>query len=239
MNTKLFSLFIFLSVSFASYSQDLSLDEILSRNFSAMGIDKLQKVNTISIKGTIVQQDAMPVEILRMRPDKYLMTFDVQDITAYQGYDGTTAWWTTPWTGNPKPAVMPEDRAGDIRAKADFDGILWHWKEKGNLVEPAGKDTVEGNPAIKLKVTKKDNSVEFLFIDSKSFMTVKRMYIRKVRGQEVPVEILYQEYRSVLGIPFSFRQDTRFGGQPYNSLQVDVIELDKPVDAKRFSMPAD
>jgi len=51
---------------------------------------------------------------------KYLLEFDIQDITGFQGYDGQTAWSTAPWTGNPKPQVMPDDRDRNLRSR----GIL-------------------------------------------------------------------------------------------------------------------
>ncbi len=234
-----------LSVTFAilmifsiAGAQELALDEILSKYYKAMGIENLLKVNTIIMTGTMIQQDAMPAKIVKMRPDQFLMEFDIQDITAYQAYDGQTAWWTTPWTGNPKPQVMPDDRAKDLKSKADFEGLLFDWKIKGHTVELAGRDTVEKSPVYKLKITKKDGGVEFLFIDATKFIVQKRMYNRMVRGQDVIMEIYFRDYRMVQGIMFAFTQDTYFGGQPYNSLQLDTIELNKPVDAKIFRMPA-
>ena len=235
---KFFSLtFMILMTVLIAKAKDPALDEILSKHYLAMGLENLRKVNTILMTGTMIQQDAMPVKIVRMRPDLYLMEFDIQDITAYQGYDGQTAWWTTPWTGNPAPQVMPDDRTRDLRSKADFDGILYNWKAKGNLVELTGRDTVENAPAYKLKVVKKDGGIEFLYIDTTKFIVQKRMYYRIIRGKEAAVEIYFHDYRSVQGIMFSFTQDMYIGGQPYNSLQLDAVELDKSVDALKFRMP--
>jgi hypothetical protein len=187
--------------------------------------------------GTMIQQDAMPVKITRMRPDKYVMEFDIQDITAWQAFDGTTAWMTAPWTGNPKPQVMPEDRARDMKTRADFYGVLVNWKEKGHLVELVGRDTVEMAPVYKLKVTKKDGGIEYLYIDLQTFLISKRMYNRIVRGNEVAMENYYRDYREVEGIMYAYTNDTHFGGQPYNSLQIETIELNKPVEEKIFRMP--
>ena len=102
-------------------AQELNLNEILNRYYKASGIDKWQNVSSVIMTGTITQNDIMPVKIIRMRPDKYFMEFDVADLTAYQVYDGKTAWMTTPWTGNPKPQVMPPDRANEFKSRADFD----------------------------------------------------------------------------------------------------------------------
>jgi len=71
--------------------------------------------------------------------------------------------------GNPKPQLMPEDRAKDLKSCADFDGLLYHWKEKGHIVELVGRDTIEKSSVYKLKITKKDGGVEFLFLDAAKF----------------------------------------------------------------------
>ena len=238
MNKQISITVTFLLIFLLAGAQDLKLDEILSRHYKAMGLENLQKVNTITMTGSMIQNDAMPVKIIRMRPENYLVESDVTDITAYQGYDGHTAWWTTPWLGNPKPQLMPEDRAKDLRSKADFDGLLYNWKAKGHLVEFAGLDTIEKSLAYKLKVTKKDGSVEFLSIDTKTFLLVKRMYNRTVRGKDVVMEIFFRDYKAIRGIMFAYTVDTHYGGQPYNSMQLDAIELDQLVDAKRFTMPS-
>ena len=64
------------------------------------------------------------------------------------------------------------------------------------------------------------------------------MYYHSARGQEVAIEVYFHDYRPVQGVMFAFTQDTHYGGQPYNSLQFDTIEMNQPVDIKIFHMPA-
>ena len=218
-------------------SQNPGLDEILQKYLKASAVDKLQKVNTIISTGTLVQQDAMPIKTIRMRPDKFLQVFDVADITCYQGYDGTTAWFTAPYSGNPKPQMMPPDRAGDIKIRADFDGPLVNWKAKGYQLETAGIDTVEKALAYKLKLTRPDAVVEYYSIDQKSFLLVKRQFVRMARGQEVRMDAFYKGYKPIQGIPFPFTVENYMSGQPFNTVQFESIELNKPVDDKDFKMP--
>jgi hypothetical protein len=236
MNKKYFFIFISLLISTLAFTQDPGLDEILARHYKALGMDKLLKIKTIVMTGTMIQQDAMPVKIIRMRPNYYLMEFDIQDITAYQVFDGDVAWWTTPWTGNTKPQLMPEDRLKEMRSRADFDGLLFDWKQKGHTLELLGRDSID-NSLYKLKVTKKDGGTEYLFVDTSTFLVQKRLYYRMVRGKEVAMENFFKDYRPVKGVMFAFTQDTHFGGQPYNSLQFDSIEVDQPVETQIFRKP--
>jgi hypothetical protein len=238
MMKKIFLLFIaVIPCSLGLKAQEQRLDDILNKYYAANGLDKLQKVNTIIMKGLIVQNDAMPVKIVKMRPDKYLMEYDVADLTAYQAYDGKTAWMTTPWTGNMKPQVIPEERAKDIRNRTDFDGLLYDWKAKGHTAELGGTDTVNGTIAWKIKLTRKDGGNEYYSIDKNSFMILKKITYRMVRGKEAEVASYFRDYRDVEGIPFPFIIESSIDGQPYQSNQFDSIELNKPVDEKVFQMP--
>lgn len=219
-------------------AQNPTLDEILQKYFKASALDKFQKINTIISTGTLIQQDAMPIKTIRMRPDKFLQVFDVADITSYQGFDGTTAWFTAPYSGNPKPQLMPPDKAGDIKVRADFDGVLVNWKAKGYQLETAGTDTVENSLAYKLKLTRSDGGIEYYSIDQKSNLLVKRQYPRLSRGQEVRMDAVYKDYKLIQGIPFAYTIDNYMGKQAINSVQFESIELNKPVDEKEFKMPA-
>ena len=224
--------------SFASFaiSQELTLNEILKNYYQAGNFDKLKEVNSIIMTGKIVQQDLMPVKIVRVRPDKYLMEFDVADLTAYQAYDGHTGWMTAPWTGNAAPQIMPAERMNDLKNRADMDGVLVNWKEKGHLLELIGRDSVNGIVVYKIKVTRKDGGIEYNFIDDNGFMLLKRVSYRMAAGKELLVENLYRDYRKVEGIPFAFTVETNNAGR-VNEIQFESVELNKPVDLKIFVMP--
>ncbi len=235
--TTLFILPLLL-LSLSAFSQDLKLEEILDRYFKAIGMNALQKYSTMTLSGSIVQQDLMPVTVVKMRPDKYRMDFSVADNPAIQAYDGKNGWWTAPWTGNPRPQPMPEDRAKDLRVRADFDGILFNWKAKGCQAELVGKDTVKNKPAFKIKLTKADGGVEYYFIDTEKFLLQKRLYYRKVRDQEMAMENYYTDYRDAGGgviIPYAI--ETRMNGQTITTTEYESVELGKPVDASIFTMP--
>jgi hypothetical protein len=236
MKTILFFATLSLAIVPSMHAQDMTLKQILDKYYLAGNFEKLSTVHSIIMKGTIVQQDLMPVRIIRVRPDKYMMEFDVADLTAYQVFDGQTAWMTAPWTGNPAPQIMPAERIADMKIKADMDGILYKWKAKGHKAELVGTDTVNSLSVFKIKITRKDGGIEYQFIDGSEFMLQKRLSFRMVAGKEIPVENYFRDYRKVDGIPFAFRVETNNGGR-VNEIQFDTVELDKPVDLKTFTMP--
>ena len=218
-------------------AQELKLEEVLDNYFRVNGFDKMQKVQTTVMKGSLIQQDVMPVKQVKMRPNKFLMEFDVADITAYQAYDGKTAWRTAPWTGNPKPQLMSQEAANDAKYRAVFDGLLYNWKAQGHIAELAGTDSVGKQEAYKIKLTRDDGGVEYYFIDKKDYMLLKRIYYRNIRGKEAEVENFFLDYRTVDGIQFPYQIDATLDGQSYSSIQYDTIELNAPVEEKVFEMP--
>jgi len=236
MKTPFLMFVLFFSFASFAISQELTLNEILKNYYQAGNFDKLKEVNSIIMTGKIVQQDLMPVKIVRVRPDKYLMEFDVADLTAYQAYDGHTGWMTAPWTGNAAPQIMPAERMNDLKNRADMDGVLVNWKEKGHLLELIGRDSVNGIVVYKIKVTRKDGGIEYNFIDDNGFMLLKRVSYRMAAGKELLVENLYRDYRKVEGIPFAFTVETNNAGR-VNEIQFESVELNKPVDLKIFVMP--
>ena len=230
-------MFVQISIQSGIAAQNLNLDQVLSKFYEANGIAKMQNTKTIVMTGFITRNDLMPYKITKMRPDKYRLDFQVADLETVQAYDGKTGWYTAPWTGNPNPIRMTEDAAGGMSLKADFDGLLYQWKEKGHSAELIGKDTIEGIESYKIQITRKDGGKEFYFIDSKNFYLQKQSSFRKIREQDVELENFYKDYRTVDGIMFPYTIETKMGGQPYSLVEFETIDLNVPVDEIIFVFP--
>jgi outer membrane lipoprotein-sorting protein len=219
------------------FAQELNLDKILANYYKANGIDKLQKVKSIVMTGTITRNDLMPLKITKMRPDKFRMDFELADLAAVQAYDGKTGWSIAPWTGNPKASAMDEEAIKDIKVRADFDGILYKWKEKGHLAELVGKDTIKNTEVYKIKLTRKDGGIEHYFIDTKDFLLQKREFKRIFRGQELEMAIYFRDYKKVDDMTFAYINETIMNGQPYSLIEFEKIEFNTSVDEKIFNFP--
>jgi outer membrane lipoprotein-sorting protein len=236
---KIFTIVIVLFfVSSRLIAQELKLEEILANYYKTMGYEKLKNLKTIISTGSMTRQDIMPVRIIKMRPDKYRMEYEVQDVAALQVFDGQKAWWTTPWTGNSAPQVMPEDRTKDMKNRSDFEGNLYNWQAKGHSLELAGLEKMDSIQAYKLKLTRKDGVVEYYFIDAMKFLIHKQLSYRQMQGKDVAIEVYFKNYKNVDGIIFAFLTESFMGGQPLSVVEYETIELDKPVNEKIFDIPA-
>jgi hypothetical protein len=218
-------------------------DEILEKNLKAMGgKEKIKALQSMRITGTMKMgsMDA-PVTITKMRPSNSRMDFTIQGMTGTQAFDGTTGWSLMPFGGNKDPQKMAEVELKDMRADADFDGPTFDYKAKGNKVEFAGKEDVEGTPAYKLHVTTKDGKESNDYFDAENYLMIRSDGIRNIQGQDLEVVITYGDYKTVEGITIAYSMESRVKGKESmgaQSLNITKIDLNPKIDKAIFAMPA-
>ena len=164
-----------------------SVDEIIAKNVQARGgSEKLKSVKTIKSTATMSMGPGMeaPGVLIQKRPDFARLEFTVQGLTAVQAYDGKNGWQIMPFMGKKEPELMSADEAKETQEMADLDGPLIDYQSKGHRVEFEGKEKVEGTDAYKLKVTLKNGDVQTIYIDSDSFLEIKEVTKRTIRGTE-------------------------------------------------------
>jgi hypothetical protein len=122
--------------------------------------------------------------------------------------------------------------------EADFDGPLVDAKAKGNVIELAGTEKVEGRDAYILKVTHKDGQVSAYSFDAKTFLLVKWSGADTVNGEDVTRETYFHDYRDVGGLKFAFELVSNTPGADVTQrIVVDKIELDPQIDETHFGKP--
>jgi outer membrane lipoprotein-sorting protein len=218
-------------------AQNSNVSKILESHYKAINIKQLSKIGTIKYTGTITRNDVMPLEIMKKRPNKYFMIFDVADITGKQVFDGTIAWAVSPWTGNSNAVDITGDNLTNMKFLADFDGLLVDWKKKDCSVTIDGEEIIEGNACHKVKLIRPDQVVEYYFIDKKDFLLKQRSSPRTIRGKETVQHIKYRNFKNIEGIVFPMEQEIFFGEQVYALYQFDKIELNLNIEDNTFSKP--
>lgn len=219
-----------------------TLDEILAKNYQARGgLERITSVSSARITGTMSMGGGMEAPFVWQwkRPNKLRLEFTFQGMTGVQAYDGQTGWMIMPFMGSSDPERMPEDQLADIREQADFDGELVNWKEKGHQVELVGKEKIEGTDAYKLKVTKKNGDVSYVFLDAEYFLEIRGEGKRTLRGQEVEFESSVGDYKEVGGLLIPHAMSSRAKGMPGGqTLTFSKVELNVPLEDSLFAMPA-
>lgn len=222
--------------------QAQTADEIIAKHLEARGgKDKIKAIQSVRMTGkmTLGQGMEAPIILEVARPKKVRMEFTVQGMTGIQAYDGTTGWSVMPFMGKKEPEAMSADEIKQTEDQADLDGPLVDYKEKGHQVEYAGKEDVEGTPAYKLKVTKKNGDIANVYIDSESYMDIKESGKINIRGQEIENEVTFSDFKPVEGVMYPFTLEQKPKGAPGGTvITLSKIEVNPTLDASRFAMPA-
>ena len=219
-----------------------SADEIISKNIQARGgAEKLKGVQSIKTTATMTMGPGMELAgtVIQKRPMLARMEFSLQGMTAVQAYDGKDAWQIMPFMGKKDPELMSADEAKETEEMADVDGPLVDYKSKGHQVELLGKEKIEGTDAYKLKLTLKNGDVQTIYIDADSFLQIKEVDKRTIRGTETETESSIGDYKEVNGILFPFAVENAVKGTDQKQkITISKIELNVPVDDSVFKMPA-
>jgi len=218
-----------------------TLDEVLNKHFEAIGgKEKIAAVQSARMTAKqVMGPQEVAVTIQWKRPDKVRLEFTLQGMTGIQSYDGKTAWMVMPFLGKKDPEEMTGDDLKDIVEQADLiEGPLFNWKEKGHTVELIGEDTVEGTPAWKLKLTRKNGDVSTIWLDREAYVQIKSEGKRKRGDQEVEFETSMGDYKEVGGLVFPHSIQSKPKGAPQGAnISIESIELNPTLDDGVFAMP--
>ena len=166
-----------------------------------------------------------------MRPNLVRETFSLQGMTQVQAYDGSTGWQIQPFGGRKDPELMGEDDMRDLLIDSDFDGPLVDYKAKGNTVEYLGHDTVDGDDALRLKVTLKNGDIIYYYLDPDTFLEIRKETQEFIRGSVRENTIRSRLLQAVAGVmyPFSIASGPKNDPTQWQTVTVEKIEVERAV----------
>lgn len=229
-------------VLLASPAAAQTVDEVIKKNIDARGgLEKLKSVQSIRMTGKMMMGPGIeaPMTLEMKRPKSMRLDFTFQGMTGTQAYDGKEGWAIMPFGGKKDPEPMGPEDVKEAEEQADMDGPLVDYKAKGNTVELVGKEKLEGSDVYKLKVTLKNGTVRYDYLDADSFLSIKEESKRTIRGSEVEVESTIGDYKEVGGlmIPYSIQSGAK-GSSQKQSIVIEKVELNPALDETHFKMPA-
>lgn len=217
-------------------------DELIGEYIQARGgMNKLKAINTLRFTGKMILgpgfEAALTMEMAR--PDKTRMEFVMQGMTGIQTYDGKNGWMVSPFFGKTVPEPVTGSELESLRAQADFDGPLIDYETKGYRVEFAGKEDVEGSPAYKLKLTKNNGEISFLYLDAEMHQLFRESHKTTLNGQVIESVTDFGDYKAVGGVLFAHSITTKAAGLPGAAqvMSIEKIEINPNLPDTRFGKP--
>jgi hypothetical protein len=227
-------------VSVFSFSQ--TADELVQKNIEARGgLDKIKAIKSLRMSGKSVAGGFnATVGQENLRPNLVRETFSIQGMTAVQAYDGSMGWAIQPFGGRKDPQLMGEDDLRDLLIDADFDGPLVDYKAKGNTVEFLGHDTLDGDDALRLKVTLKNGDIIYDYLDPDTYLEIRKETQEFIRGSMRENATELGSYKPVNGVmyPFSIASGPKNDPSSWQTVSIDKIEANVNLDNADFAVPA-
>ena len=226
----------------SAYGLSQTVDELVAKNIEAKGgLDKIKAVKTRRITGRAEQSDGPPLNVVieNERPDEIRQDITIAGMTMVQAYDGKAGWTIQPFSGRKDPQYMGEDDLRDLTIDADIDGPLVDYKAKGNIVEFMGHDTVDGDDALRLKVTLKNGDIEYFDLDPDTYLEIRRESQEFIRGSVKEQVTEYGSYKPVADVMYPFSMAIWPKSDPTQALTVtiDKVEVNVPLAESVFVVP--
>ena len=218
-----------------------TVDEIISKYIDAKGgKEKLASLNTLKVISNIQMGPDMkaPMTLIFVNNKSMRLDLTIQGMTMVQCLNGESGWYISPFQGKTEPEKMNEEMLKASKEESDITGPLFNYKEKGNKVELVGKEEMEGTDVFKLKVTRPNGDVVYMYIDASNYLLLKETQKQKMKDKEIESETLFSNYKMVNGINFAFSMEQRQVGESSGqSFSVESVEVNPKVDESIFKMP--
>ena len=226
-------------LSLFAYTQ--TAEELVEKNIQAKGgMDKIKAIKSLRMTAKFIGGGGFVANVGQesLRPNLVRQTFSLQGMTQVTAYDGTTGWEIAPFEGHKDPQLIGEDELRGLLLDADFDGPLVDYVEKGNTVEYLGHDVVDGDDALRLKVTLKNGDILYYYLDPDTFLEIRRDKQEFIRGSIHESVMEMGSYKPVAGVmyPFSLSQGSK-ANPAAQTINVEKIEANVPIDQKDFAVP--
>src|SRR5216684_1238615 len=206
-----------------SAASALTLEEILARNQAARGgaksisaLRSLRLTGKVRLSGSGRRGGSTDAQwaLMRKRPALYRSETTLQGLTQVVAYDGREGWSFRPFGGRREAERASVDERRALAQEADLAGPLVGWREKGHRVAYLGTDDVDGTQAHKLRVTLQDGDTQYVFLDEDTFLEIRVVYERHLRGTEQITETDLGSYEQVEGVWVPFSMETGRKGGP-------------------------
>lgn len=219
-----------------------TIDEIVARHLAARGgAERWQALRSLRMTGRAIGGPGREALVTReiKRPGRVRTEFTFQGTTGVYAFDGKRGWQVSPLTGIVEPEALPPEEAQVAMEQADLEGVLINGPKQGSAIELIGRELVEGREAYRLRVTPKTGLPQDQLLDTETYLLVRTVSTRVVRGRQISQETTFGNYRTVGGLVIPHEITIGANGRPERvRIVVETVELNASIDDQRFRMPA-
>lgn len=147
-------------------------------------------------------------------------------------------WAMNPLAGQTTPEALPDDQLNAGKAQLYPGSPLVNYAAKGNKVELAGQEDVNGVKAYKLKVTSKEGANLTYYLDPTTYYIIKAVTKLSLNGQDVEQAVSFSDYKKTdYGFVAAYTSARELPNGMTINITVRKIEVNKEIDPKIFDKP--
>jgi hypothetical protein len=150
-----------------------------------------------------------------------------------EGFDGETAWELSALQG----ARIKDGPEKASAQRASRLTLLSSWRDNYTAARTLGAEDVDGKPAWKVELTPKEGKPEIFYFDQNSGMLVRMTQTFPTAMGDIPIEVLFSDYRAVDGIQTPFSMVQKAMSQTV-TMHFDKVTYNAEIAADRFTLPA-
>lgn len=211
------------------------VENVIARHLAAQGgVERLKALKSVTTTATeSFDGKTTTYASTRARPNLMRTEITEGDTVAVKAFDGKVGWFAK----GGALEMIPEEKLAGMRAKAEFDDPLLDPAARGVKVELIGDEKVDGSNAFVLKLTFSNGDTQKRYIDTKSYLEVRRVATWTYEGKTMEKSLAFHDFKTVNGITTAMSATVEKDGKR-GTWTVNKIEYDAPVRMALFSPPA-
>ncbi len=217
---------------------------LVAKNAAARGgAAKLAAISSVQFTGKLVAPgdfELAYVETRARRNGAARYESSIQGLTLVQGYDGKVGWRINPFEGRRDAERMSADDMHALADDATIDGPLLAAHATSSTVVYLGREDFEGTDTYQLRVAQPDGAEYVYYLDPETYLEVKVVETRKIRGSNQVTLTEYGDYENVDGVyfPFAIESGPLAGGPSQRQkITIDHARTNVPVAETMFALP--
>ena len=238
---------IVLASGAANAQQSYTADQLVAKNLEARGgAAALAAIQSIESEGRLITPGDFELKFKEVR--KRVASgaairddLSVQGLTIVQAYDGANGWRINPFQGRRDAEKMSGDEARSMADTGLITGVLQSAAATKSRVTAEGMEDFDGTLAYKLKVVQPDGDEFVYLLDPDTFLEIKMVESRRLRGTLQVTDFELGDYEKVAGVYYPMAIDQWGDGNPNQRSRLVIEKATANVDAPAslFAQPAD
>ena len=236
-----------LACSAANAQQSFTAEQLVAKNLDARGgAQAMAAIQSIQSEGRFIAPGDFELKFKEVRkrlPSGAAIRDDlsVQGLTIVQAYDGANGWKINPFQGRRDAERMSGDDARSMADTGLITGVLQSAAASKARVTAEGLEDFDGTNAYKLKVVQPDGDEFVYLLDPDTFLEIKMVESRRLRGTLQVTDYELGDYEKVAGVYYPMAIDQWGDGNPNqrSRLVIETATANVDAPASLFAQPAD